>query len=227
MADEEDWLPLNEAVLTWGGPALTVWIEMARTVWDGAHDEMRVTGVSVDDLLRKAEEEGRLKHLELQSRDVDAEFIALLAAGELIAKGRRWWMQHGLEHIEPDQWNGASVDRGMLSMSNDFFTFVDIRVRPASPQATQTLIAPAPAAGASTPSITKRGRGRPSIMPMIKDEFARRAERDDVVHGLAAQARVLQKWAAASIQGEKIPQAESISEAISQQYREYRAQRKT
>jgi hypothetical protein len=156
-----------------------------------------------------------------------ADFKSRLLSGELMATGVEGTdsLSYIRKPIPRELWHRLRLQIRTSRATLGTLTVLDIEVRRV--QANQVAEAEIPSVIPPSSETKRPGRrGRPSIKDRLAQEMRRRAEAGELVDGVAAEARALRSWAEQNIQGAKIPQVDSIEDAIRDLYWDLRRGKK-
>jgi hypothetical protein len=247
--DEEVGLPLRDAVRRFANPALLAEHDALDAKIKGwakpGTPEYRRGWPDEDERHRRHIQDLRRPFYEARAtawRAVLDDFRRRLRAGELIASGFRMPLTPNAlrEDIAPQLWDmlrprASTVKDGGLEMIRVRYR----RAAPPDPRAdrpaqetepieTRAAADPGETGGGPrpTPKPRARGRGRPSIKGTLAAEMRRRATAGELRPGIGEECRALQEWALANVHGVKIPQPDSIEDALRDLYWELRGGKK-
>ena len=226
MSDEDEGLPLAEAIRAYGNPDLWAayesagaklrsmprrpsWLRDSREARDEWSDRYEAAARAARDAVDRA---WKVLALDLSKR---------LQRRELVATGIKLPISEQSERmvIPAHLWPVFLLSFGRSKAEAEGIEFVDVRVRRADARgaAHESLRVAPPVASAPAVQLEPR-RGRPNIKPILAAEMRRRAERGELRGKITQECRALRAWAEQHVQGEHIPQVNSIRRALSKLY---------
>ena len=157
-------------------------------------------------------------------------FHTRLQSGELVATGYVKPVKHDDRRIviDPDMWGFLEPDFRDSTASGGGMEIIHVAVHPPGSEASAISGELAASDTAVSPDRYRTGfPGRPTIKDFILAEFQRRAEAGEVERTLAAEARVLQKWAKQEYPEAPALAPRTIENQIRAEYRHYKAKEPT
>ena len=232
MSDEDEGLPLAEAVRTYSDPQLWEAYQSARVKLHSIPPRPRWIDSSREQ--REAWLDRYERALPAAHADLNTAFQALAACfkprlrrGELVATGTEWpvTMDSKPMVIPAHLWDVLVLDLDKGTVRAGGLLIVGVRVRPASERdADRGGLEPhtSEEAPRSERDTAVGSPGRPSVMSAIAQEMRRRAQRGELRDRITPECRALRAWAEQHVQGEHIPQVDSIRKALSDLYQSLR-----
>lgn len=230
--DQDEGLPLAEAIEAYGDPELWAAYESARAALDripsrppwlhSSRQERDAWSDRYEGAVPAAQ-----ASVEQTWRVLALDFRQRLQRAELIAMGFKRPITERSERIvvPAHLWSILVVNFRRSRVKADDLAFVDVRVWQAkAPEGILETSPPTRQTDTAPEEQLVPGPGRPSIMGILEDEMRRRAERGELCDGITQESRALRAWAERHVQGEHIPLVDSICKALRKLYQSLRAE---
>ena len=226
MSVEDEGLPLADALRAYGDPQLWAAYESARTALKRIPDRppwLHSSREARDEWLNRYEGAAPTARAALDTarQALELDFTTRVQRRELVATGIKLPISEQSERmvIPAHLWPVFLLSFGRSKAEAEGIEFVDVRVRRADARgaAHEFLRVAPPIASAPAVQLEPR-RGRPNIKPILAAEMRRRAERGELRGKITQECRALRAWAEQHVQGEHIPQVNSIRRALSKLY---------
>jgi hypothetical protein len=251
MSDEEDGLPLADALRAYGDPKL--W-----AAYENAHAELR----SIPERPRwmaasrrereawRGRYEGALSAARAAAQKarqaLKLDFTRRLQRGEFVATGIKLPISERTERIviPAHLWRVLVPNFEFSSAKRGEFQVVDVRISratlelssvdPGKQDGAELQEAVAEEADAAAPPVSadtnRRKRGQPSLKKFIEAELERRAEDNRLCENQAEEFRSLEAWAREEqkqgrLPKHRVPKARSIEKGLAKRYQELKAKK--
>jgi hypothetical protein len=226
VSDENEGLPLWDALRAYGDPELWAAYEGARAKLRSISARPRWSDTS------RREREAWLDRYEAAKRAarnadrawqvLGLDFKRRLQRGELVATGLKRPISEQSERvvIPAHLWSVLLLNFKRSRVTADDIEFVDVRVRQAAAAQREAHECYPPASRMeNAPAVhLEPGQGRPSIKHILGAEMRRRAEGGELRDKITPECRALRAWAECHVKDKHVPEVDSIRKALSELY---------
>ena len=234
MSDEDEGLPLADAIRAYGDPQLWATYEKARAAlnriprrpsWLHSSREAREAWSE----RYEAAERAARQAVSRARKALEADFIKRHERRELMATGIKLPISEKSERmvIPAHLWPVFLLNFERSRAKAEGIEFVDVRVcRADAAHGEVHECLPRAPRPESPPAVQlEPRRGRPSIKPILAAEMCRRAKHGELRDKITHECRALHAWAEQHVKDNSIPEVESICKSLRKLYHSLKAEK--